>query len=369
MLLRRPFVSTVALVAVSLLMVGASVGFGRSASTTPSAAGGNVPASPRAASVLATTPRSGSIGYGLAEPAGTLPGSSSAEDRAAWSQIRADVLSSGSCWLRTDLDSWLTRALDAFGWLGSPAACSTSADAPIKVLAILDDQTVWAAPFLCPGSPFSATFRAHRPDFTLDDWQLIVRCIARRYAGRISAYEVWNEPEIGNSDLGYQDGSAAHYVDLLRLADVEIKAADPNATVVALGGSDLYAGGDQTRLARMRAFTTDLTALGAPRYADAISLRAYPWGRSDASVWGSYDAELRFQEQAWQRPAWITETGTRASENVAQGAYLEAAYSLFVRDGVQTIFWFSITDQRDGDFGLRGRPVAAVLHAFTAANP
>jgi hypothetical protein len=377
----RRFASIVPVALVAVVLMGAAVGVGRSEPPTsagradarisvagPVATSFAGPGTASSASGAAWLAASGPIGYGLAEPAGSLPGSLSPVDLAAWSQIRADVVGSGGCWLRSDLDTWLTRAIDAFDWLGSPSACSASPGSPVKVLAILDDQTVWSARRVCPDVAFSAAYRAHHADFTLDDWGSLVRCIARRYAGRISAYEIWNEPLLSKSMFGLEDGSAGHYLDLLRVADTEIKAADPAATVIALGGSDIYAGGDQARLALMRSFTTDLVALGAARYADAISLHAYPWGRQDGAVWTSYEDELRFQERAWAKPVWITETGQRASDDGTQSEYMKAAYDLFVQAGVRQIFWFSITDQLDGDFGLRGRPIEAAMRAFALAH-
>jgi hypothetical protein len=309
------------------------------------------------------------ITYGVAEPAGALPGAQSPDDIAAWNQIRSDVVGSGACWLRSDLDQWLTRAIQAFDWLGASGPCTATAGSPIKVLAILDQQTVWGARRVCPNVTFSSTYNATRNNFTLGDWTLLVRCITQQFKGRISAYEIWNEPLLSNSMLGYQDGSAQHYFDLLKSAYTEIKAADPTATVIALGGSDVYAGGDQARLNLMRSFTTQLVAMGAAHYADAISLHAYPWGRDDPTVWASYLAELKFHEQTWGLPVWITETGTRASDTGTQSQYMQAAYQLFLGAGVDHIFWFSITDQSDGDFGLRGRPVETVLRQFASSHP
>ena len=309
------------------------------------------------------------IAYGVAEPAGSLPGVETAADVASWSAIRADVIDSGACWLRSDLDRWLAHAIEAFNWLGSPLSCTASTASPIKVLAILDQQTVWDATRLCPAVTFSTAFRGRRSAFTLDDWGLLVHCIATQFAGRISAYEIWNEPLLSNSMLGYEDGTAAHYFELLRVADTEIKSVDPNATVIALGGSDLFAGGDLARLVLMRSFSTDLLALGAARYADAISLHAYSWDVDDEAVWTSYEDELSFEGQAWSKPVWITETGQRSTDAESQAAYMAMAYRLFVSAGVGHIFWFSITDQPDGEFGLRGRPVESALRLFALENP
>ena len=201
-----------------------------------------------------------------------------------------------------------------------------------------------------------------------------MRCIATAFAGRISAYEIWNEPLLPNSAYGYQDGSAAHYVDMLRAAHDAIKAADPEATVIALGGSDLYAGTQgAARLAAMRQFSTDLVRLGAAAAADAISLHAYPWGVYDEAVQESYEAELTFQRETWGLPVWITETGHRANEGGTQDGYLVAAYRLFLDAGVDRLFWFSLSDQPDGEFGIDGRPAQAALRelvgAETAAAP
>jgi hypothetical protein len=351
-------------VLIATVMVAATFAAGRSQPTVATRADqagkGTILAGPWAASV----PPWDAMSYGLAEPARSLPGTQSAADVAAWSQIRADLVGSGACWLRSDLDTWLANAIAAFDWLGSSRPCPATADGPIKVLAILDQQSVWAARRLCPDAAFSNPSSVRRRDFSLDDWRQLVRCIADRFIGRISAYEIWNEPLLAKSMLGYQDGSATHYADLLRVAYTEIKSSDPQAIVLALGGSDLYAGGDQTRLDQMRALTGDLLSLGAARYADAISLHGYPWGHNDSALWTSYREELRFQQNAWAKPVWITETGARAIDPGTQTAYLATAYSLFMESGVRETFWFSITDQPDGNFGLRGRPVESALHAF-----
>jgi hypothetical protein len=156
---------------------------------------------------------------------------------------------------------------------------------------------------------------------------------------------------------------------LLRIAYREIKAADPEALVIALGGSDLYAGaGHVDRLVRARAFTRELVSLGAPRNADAISLHAYPWGTYGPTVWASYRRELAFHREAWGLPVWITETGHRSNESGSQSAYVRSAYRLFAEAGVERVFWFALTDQKDGPFGIRGRPAQRVLREFVESR-
>jgi hypothetical protein len=60
-------------------------------------------------------------------------------------------------------------------------------------------------------------------------WREHVRYIARRYAGRIAYYEVWNEPDAGN----WYTGTVRQLAELTRIAAEEIRAADPAARIIA----------------------------------------------------------------------------------------------------------------------------------------
>jgi len=62
-------------------------------------------------------------------------------------------------------------------------------------------------------------------------WGNIVHEIAQRYEGKVSAYEIWNEPDLYSS----WNGSPADYGELLRSAYRAIKAVDPDTPVV-IGG-------------------------------------------------------------------------------------------------------------------------------------
>ncbi len=64
----------------------------------------------------------------------------------------------------------------------------------------------------------------------LDAWRTWVRAQTERYRGKIRFYEIWNEP-----DIGFWKGTAQQYLDLLKAAHEEIKAADPDAIVMTGG--------------------------------------------------------------------------------------------------------------------------------------
>jgi hypothetical protein len=343
-------------------LVGLSMLASQSAAIPPAAGGPRLAATRTA---IADHP----AGYGIAEPGNTLPRTSVPDLQGRWLDIRNQLVASGTCWLRSDMGTRLAAGIDANRWLGSQLPCSRSTRPPVKVLAILDYFTIWQGPTLCPNVRFSDVYDPQRTgNFSLSDWTLLVRCVARRFAGRIAAYEIWNEPLLRPFQYGYQDGSAGHYFEMLRIAHREIKAADPRALVIALGGSDLYANRDHAeRLVRAKTFTRELVHLGAANYADAISVHAYPWGTYGPTVWASYRSELAFHARAWGKPVWITETGHRANENGTQSEYLREAYALFLEADVERIFWFAMTDQKDGPFGIAGKPAQQALRAFIGA--
>ncbi len=60
--------------------------------------------------------------------------------------------------------------------------------------------------------------------------------VASRYAGRVAAYEIWNEPNLRSRwKSTVHPISAASYVEMLRQASDAIKTADPDALVISAG--------------------------------------------------------------------------------------------------------------------------------------
>jgi hypothetical protein len=64
---------------------------------------------------------------------------------------------------------------------------------------------------------------------SIEDWNRYVETVARRYTGKIAAYEIWNEP---NAD-GFFSGDVEAMVKLACSAYKIIKQADPRALVIS----------------------------------------------------------------------------------------------------------------------------------------
>ena len=91
------------------------------------------------------------------------------------------------------------------------------------VVAVLNTTPTWAA---TPGQPLYAG-----APIAVGQYAEFAGLVAARYAGKISAYEIWNEPNAYFFWSPQPDPAA--YTVLLQAAFPAIKAADPNATVIA----------------------------------------------------------------------------------------------------------------------------------------
>jgi hypothetical protein len=97
--------------------------------------------------------------------------------------------------------------------------------------------------------------------------------VAQRYAGKVGAYEVWNEP---NAYIFYSpQPDPAGYTDLLKAAYPEIKAADPNATVIGgvVGSVTTYGNLTMNPID----FVDGIYAAGGEPYFDALSFHPYQY--------------------------------------------------------------------------------------------
>jgi hypothetical protein len=66
-------------------------------------------------------------------------------------------------------------------------------------------------------------------------WRSYIRNAAQHYKGRVSLWEIWNEPDLSNFFLGSTDD----YIRMLRSAYEEVKRVDPSATVMTAGFATL----------------------------------------------------------------------------------------------------------------------------------
>ncbi|MCM5681334.1 hypothetical protein M8A51_17545 [Schlegelella sp. S2-27] len=102
-------------------------------------------------------------------------------------------------------------------------------DPSANILYTLGQTPQWASK--TPGISGLYGVGASGAPANMADWRDYVRTLARRYAGRIRYWELWNEPDYGP----HYNGSVSEMIEMARIAQEELKAADPANKLVSPG--------------------------------------------------------------------------------------------------------------------------------------
>ncbi|MQA07769.1 MAG: helix-turn-helix domain-containing protein [Pseudonocardiaceae bacterium] len=155
-----------------------------------------------------------------------------------------------------------------FDWSTVDRLVSSARQDGLSVLFTMGGTPDWASPN-GPDTPYDDGSRASPPR-NMADWDRFVRRVAQRYRGRIDAYELWdmaNHPK-------FFTGSTETLVEMTRRASSQIRAADPDATVVCPSMGELW---DRAALQALERFGR----LGGYNYCDVAAVKLYPRKASD----------------------------------------------------------------------------------------
>ncbi|GEM_PF-5711924 len=147
-----------------------------------------------------------------------------------------------------------------------------------RVVARLDIQPTWAAPDTGAG-------QHSRPE-DLNDYAGFVEAFVSRYAGRLYGVEIWNEPNL-SAEWG-KETSPEEYAEMLRLAYISAKKADPKVKVISAGLAQLAEDGE-TAIGTMR-YLERMYAAGAPEFFDLQGVHAYGFGKEPDIFSGSIES-------------------------------------------------------------------------------
>ncbi len=127
--------------------------------------------------------------------------------------------------------------------------------------------------------------------------------ISKEMKGKVSAYEIWNEPDI--KYFNAKDATAKDYVVLLKETYKTIKKNDPNALVI--GGALAFNG----------EFLDEMMIAGAGEFMDGLSVHYYlgkdaPEGNARERLDEKYEILSKYGYD--KMPIWVTETGWANSD-------------------------------------------------------
>ena len=269
----------------------------------------------------------------------------------------------------TGPDSWNAFATD------HDRAIDAELKAGRQLVGLLINTPDWAAaiPAQHGASPPRGLYRAW--DDPRNTWGHFVGQIATRYAGRIDHWVIWNEISITAGKWSTWKGSVADYAQLVKVAYLAAKSANPRARIILAGDPYWYDRGAATEelLGRLTA-SADARAHGG--YFDVANLHLYNRPTDIATVVGWYRQALLRQGLA--KPIWIAESNAIPYDDSVrryprggffastddQASYIVQAYAIALALGVQRI---EVNRMLDGaDFAAGGEPFGLVRNDGTA---
>lgn len=207
-------------------------------------------------------------------------------------------------------------------------------------------------------------------------WASYVRQAVTRYQGEIKHWIIWNEPDVWDSSHPSYTwpGSEADFVQLLKVAYLTAKEANPQAVIHlaavshwwdALYGRELYF----SRL--MDALIAEPEAAQHNYYYDVATLHLY---FNPASVYELIETYASIQaEHGINKPIWLIETNAAPSSDpiwpvaeptfrvslLEQAAYIPQALSLALAAGVERVGIYKLVDT-PGDYAANPEPFGLV---------
>ena len=239
--------------------------------------------------------------------------------------------------------------------------------AGIELAGLLIHTPAWAAANPADG-PRSVPRNLELPwDHPENYWGRFVERVARDYAGRVSDWIIWNEPDIqpGDPNAAYYTwtGSAEEYYQLLRVAYRAAKKGNPAARVHLAGltyWADRKAGRPQYFERLLDLMAADPTAPAQNHYFDVATLHLYTDPRGLYEVPRLYRDLMR--ARGLDKPIWIDETnlipydeptnagtgydrGTDMRCTLAdQAAYVLQAFALALAGGAERVALYKAVD-------------------------
>jgi hypothetical protein len=241
----------------------------------------------------------------------------------AWNAIHLDV----------DVYDWskLDVVVDQIESIG--AGITYTIGATPQWLAKYPDQPYYAE-WLGPGS--------NSMPYDIDEFNKFVWNLATRYAGRISAYEIWNEPQLSEFLYPYNTSELNCLATMTQRAYSTMKSCDPNAQIFAASVLPRASSGGMSKA------TKYLDAMQAKGWnVDGFTTHIYPDIDEQADVWQSMLADAQSTIASYSPPTsllWVTETnynlmGPVISEDQAPGL-VEGTYNAAAAQGVNVIHWY-----------------------------
>ncbi|HWX97254.1 MAG TPA: cellulase family glycosylhydrolase [Solirubrobacteraceae bacterium] len=311
-----------------------------------------------------------------AEPGVVVPGPSALHVN--------EVKALGTHWVRMFLtwpDLQPSRGVWAPNWVAYYEQAFSALPAGTKVILDVVNSPRWE----------TGSTNEHTPPAKPSEYAAFIGALAQKWAGRVAAYEIWNEEDHSRWWTGAPDPAA--YARLLKAAYPAVKAGDPGATVVLGGmtGNDysflegVYQAGGKGSFDAVGVHTDTACNILSPY----LFLRGEDGRMIPDSFLAYREVRATMLANGDDKPIWMTETSWRTtSATCSEGAwagkkaegvteeqqaiFLSQAYHCLAQDPyVQVALWFPLQDEGGIVAGLvrangSHKPSFAAMQAYAS---
>jgi GH35 family endo-1,4-beta-xylanase len=175
----------------------------------------------------------------------------------------------------------------------------------------------------------------------IEDWRSYVTTVATRYAGRVSSYEIGNEPNL----VTYWNGTPEQWAQYVGTAVEAIQAADPMATVLVSGGLVR----NRADIARLATWLKPIANLASDGRVDGVAVHFYPDATSMPSVALMLaNVAVALDRCGWGDVSrWITEINVTGGADLSSADQVSSVSDLTAaaeKAGFQRLYWYAWTD-------------------------
>lgn len=234
--------------------------------------------------------------------------------------------------------------VDTYNWAQLDAVVGQMRSLGMKITYVVSACPQWLAKY--PDNPYYAPWvgpGSNSMPSDIDQFNNFIWNLATRYAGQISAYEIWNEPQLSEFLYPYDDTELGTLATMTQRAYSTIKSCDPNARVVAASVLPRASSGGMSKASQ---YLSSLQANGWN--VDLFNTHIYPEIGQGTDVWGSMLQDCISTISSFGPPTtevWVTETnydlgGPVIAEDIAP-SYVNGTYDQASAHGVSEVYWYA----------------------------
>jgi hypothetical protein len=268
------------------------------------------------------------------------------DNKTAWRD--ADLVQGlGFGWLKEQF-SWsaISGSRGGYDWFRTDWIVKLAAERKLKLLVRLDKAPFWALAEAGDAGKYTDT--PPKDPALMGEF---CGALAGHYAGRIAAYEVWNEPNLAR-EWGGQPPDPAGYVALLKACYTAIKAADPKAIVLSAGMAPTITDDSSVSMPDDQ-YYQGLYAAGGAAYFDMLGVHAPGYGNPPERAPADCQADAFWQSAVWcfRHVEEIRAIMVAAKDGAKQIAVTEMGWTT---DPVHNDYkWYAVSEAMQADYLVR----------------